>query len=144
MFASILRNAVCILAAAGLATGIAAARQDQQKKNAAPAQSPAGAELYKQNCAVCHGDDLRGGTGDFPTPYRRPPDLTTLAKRRGGKFPDAYVSDVLRNGVALPAHGPAEMPVWGMEFKAGNRLTAGEVNSRIALLVAYIKLHQSK
>src|SRR5580765_6466129 len=76
-----------------------------------------GAELYAQHCAVCHGSDLRGA-GPFPPPYRKPPDLTKLAQRHGGKFPEAYVSKVLRNGVTLPAHGPAEMPVWGTEFAA--------------------------
>lgn len=54
---------------------------------------------------------MKGG-GRFQAPYRQPPDLTTLSKRYGGKFPEAYVSRVLRNGVVIPAHGPPEMPVW--------------------------------
>jgi mono/diheme cytochrome c family protein len=36
-----------------------------------------GAELYKQHCADCHGNDLKG-SGSTPYPYRPPPDLTTL------------------------------------------------------------------
>lgn len=72
-----------------------------------------------------------------------PPDLSTLSRRPGGKFPEAYVSKTLRNGVKLPAHGPAEMPVWGAEFEAkGGDKT--EVESRIKNLTNYIKSRQVK
>jgi mono/diheme cytochrome c family protein len=108
----------------------------------APADTPSGAELYMRHCAVCHGNDLKG-TGPAPHPFRAPPDLTTLARRHGGKFPDAYVSGVLRNGVVLPAHGPAEMPVWGDEFTA-NGLGEAQVAMRIARLTNYVKSVQVK
>jgi mono/diheme cytochrome c family protein len=107
------------------------------------ADRPSGAALYKQYCAACHGNDLKG-SGPVPAPYRVPPDLSTLARRRGGKFPDGYVSDVLRNGVVLPAHGPAEMPVWGEEFAATGRLDASQVTARINALTQYIKSLQAK
>jgi mono/diheme cytochrome c family protein len=78
-----------------------------------PSGSMPGAELYKSHCASCHGNDLKGN-GPAPPPFRDvPPDLTTLAKRHGGQFPTAYFIDVLRNGVMVRAHGPAEMPTWG-------------------------------
>ena len=102
-----------------------------------------GAELYAQHCLVCHGHDLKG-TGPVPNPYRTPPDLTTLARRHAGKFPDAYVSDVLRNGAILPAHGPAEMPVWGQLFRTRNQLEATEVKARITALTDYIKSLQAR
>jgi mono/diheme cytochrome c family protein len=111
------------------------------KHSSAPANMPSMAELYKQHCAACHGDDLKGA-GPFPPPYRKPPDLTTLARRHGGTFPDAYVSNVLRNGVKLPAHGPAEMPVWGTEFEETNQLDKTQVASRIKGLTNYLKLFQ--
>ena len=104
---------------------------------------PSGAQLYKQDCAACHGSDLKGD-GPVPYPFRAPPDLTTLARRHGGKFPDAYVSDVLRNGVRIPAHGPSEMPTWGMDFRARDRLDGQQVTMRIANLNAYIKSLQVK
>ena len=104
--------------------------------------APSGARLYAQHCAVCHGNDLKG-TGPAPYPYRPPPDLTTLAKRHGGQFPDSYVSSVLRNGVIMPAHGPAEMPVWGDEF-TGERLDQAQVKLRIAELTNYIRSLQAK
>lgn len=104
-------------------------------------ETPSGAELYARHCAVCHGNDLRGA-GPFPPPYRKPPDLTSLARRHGGKFPEAYVAKVLRNGVTLPAHGPAEMPVWGSDFAARERIDDAEVTERIRRLVLYIKFAQ--
>jgi mono/diheme cytochrome c family protein len=107
------------------------------------AVAPTGADLYKQDCAVCHGDDLKGG-GSFPYPYRVPPNLTALARRHGGKFPEAYVSDVLRNGVVMPAHGPAEMPIWGEDFRMAEGLDAKQVTQRIAELTNYLKSAQVK
>lgn len=104
--------------------------------------SPSGAELYARHCAVCHGSDLKG-SGPAPYPFRAPPDLTTLARRHGGKFPDAYVSRVLRNGVVMPAHGPAEMPVWGDEFTS-SRLSESQVTLRITRLTDYIQSQQGK
>jgi mono/diheme cytochrome c family protein len=105
--------------------------------------SSSGAELYKQHCAVCHGNDLKG-TGAAPEPYRAPPDLTTLARRHGGQFPDAYVMDVLRNGAVMPAHGPAQMPVWGTDFRMRDRSDGTEVTLRLANLTNYIKSLQAK
>jgi mono/diheme cytochrome c family protein len=104
--------------------------------------TPSGAELYSQHCAVCHGNDLKGG-GSAPPPYRVPPDLTTLARRHGGKFPNAYVSKVLRSGVVMPAHGPAEMPIWGPDFKMEG-LDKTEVTLRITNLTNYINSRQAK
>jgi len=104
---------------------------------------PTGAELYEKNCAICHGNDLKG-TGPAPYPFRAPPDLATLARRHGGKFPDAYVSNILRNGVVLPAHGPPEMPTWGTDFREAEGISSAQVTQRIAALTNYIKSQQVK
>ena len=115
-----------------------------QKAPAAPEAQPSGAQLFKQLCAACHGNDLKGN-GPAPYPFRdTPPDLTTLAERHDGKFPDAYVEDVLRHGIQLPAHGPAEMPIWGIDFKASGGLSDEQVTSRITALMEYIKSRQAK
>ena len=106
------------------------------------AGATSGAALYTKHCAVCHGSDLKGSE-PTPDPYRAPPDLTTLARRHNGKFPNAYVSKILRNGVVLPAHGPAEMPVWGTDLESG-RLGEAEVTMRIANLVSFIRSLQIK
>jgi len=125
-----------------LAASVATISDGQQtaakKAPAAPAAVISGAELYAQRCSTCHGNDLKG-SGPFPPPYRTPPDLTTLSRRHGGKFPTAYVSNVLRNGAKLPAHGPAEMPVWGTDFESTEKLYKAQVSLRIKSLTSYIK-----
>jgi len=142
----ILRGTRCALPCAllGLTMSVSVAQEQPSKKApVTPSNSPTGAELYKQHCTVCHGDNLKG-SGPFPPPYRVPPDLTTLAQRHGGKFPEAYVAKVLRNGVIMPAHGPAEMPVWGTEFAEDERLNKAQVELRIKNLTNYIKSLQKK
>ena len=140
----IIRNAVLICGLFG-SIGILQASQQELDNNADARRSnqPSGVELYKQHCAACHGDDLKG-VGPVPTPYRVPPNLTTLARRHGGRFPDAYVADVLRNGVTMPAHGPAEMPTWGADFREMDGLDVTQVNLRIVRLTNYIKSRQKK
>ncbi|MFZ0821579.1 MAG: c-type cytochrome [Candidatus Acidiferrales bacterium] len=103
---------------------------------------PSGEELYEQDCAICHGRDLKG-TGPAPAPFRAPADLTALARKHGGIFPDEYVANVVRNGVLIPAHGPAEMPIWGTDF-ARDKWTEQEMTLRVANLTNFIKAHQEK
>lgn len=140
MIIQTLRNLFGLCLLSGLMVGLSMGQEKQaQKAPEASATLSAGAELYTQHCALCHGDDLKG-TGSFPAPYRVPPDLTTLSKRHGGKFPEAHVASVLRNGAVLPAHGPAEMPQW----VTTNRADKAHVESRIKELASYIKSRQAK
>ena len=144
MFIRVVRIVAGLCALFGSVVNLYSAQEKPiAKDQSATSSQPSGAELYKRHCAACHGDDLKGA-GPFPPPYRVPPDLTTLARRHGGKFPDAYVSKVLRSGVELPAHGPAEMPVWGTDFEAADKLDNTQVSLRIKRLAIYIKSLQSK
>lgn len=71
-----------------------------------PWTSPqAGRSLYDVNCASCHGADARGAVG---------PDLTLLAARNGGVYPQLRVLNKL-DGYARGeiAYGNAEMPNFG-------------------------------
>lgn len=108
----------------------------------APSTNPSGAELFRQDCVVCHARDA--SAGPVPSPFRTPPDLTALTQRHGGNFPESYVRQVLRNGVKMPAHGPAEMPIWGADFAAKDKLTENQVALRIASLTGYLKSIQTK
>lgn len=87
---------------------------------AAQAQDAAialGRSTFAERCAVCHGDDGKGG-GRMAELFRAPPaDLTKLAERAAGKFPFAEVYRVLVEGMETPGHGDAAMPVWGDYFK---------------------------
>ena len=78
---------------------------------------PTGEVLYLRYCASCHGEE---GTGNGPvasTLRQSPADLTTLARRTGGRFDDAHVMAVIDGRRAVVAHGPREMPVWGVIFE---------------------------
>lgn len=118
-------------------------REDQGAK-ASAGNAPSGERLYKQLCSSCHGDDLKGN-GPAPYPFNDfPPDLTQLAKRHGGVFPAKYVANVLRNGVVIKAHGPPEMPAWGVDFRESYHLNEAQVTQRINNLSDYIKSFQTK
>lgn len=75
----------------------------------------AGAMLFAQNCAACHGSDARGA-GDFGVElFTIPPDLTRLSAENGGVFPRDYVLGVI-DGFERGTHFSAAMP----EFGAGD------------------------
>ncbi|WP_296479536.1 cytochrome c [Roseinatronobacter sp.] len=72
-----------------------------------PWTSPqAGRNIYAQNCVSCHGDDGRGGA--------QVPDLTGIAARAGGTYPQRRVLDKL-DGYARGAviYTDVEMPNFG-------------------------------
>jgi len=59
---------LCLLS--GLMVGLCGGQEKQsQKVPEASSTLSAGAELFTQHCAVCHGNDLKGN-GLFPPPYR--------------------------------------------------------------------------
>ena len=103
-----------------------------------------GKQTYTQYCAACHGADARGnGPAAFAlkTP---PPDLTTLAKRHGGKFPYDYVFDVLRFGTRFASHGSSDMPIWGPLFGSMESYDEVAVRKRIKDLSDYLASQQEK
>lgn len=91
-----------------------------------------------QNCVACHGADARGGA--------QLPDLTQIAARAGGVYPQGRVLDKL-DGYARGAvvYGGAEMPNFG-DLLTG-RLTRVEtpqglsrpLPERIVALEAYLR-----
>ena len=94
-----------------------------------------GEEMYSVYCASCHGRDARGGSA---------PGLTTLAKRNDGKFPTLLVKETIRGETRVDAHGPKDMPAWGIAFRyvgSGSRL---EVDVRINNLTEYVLSLQEK
>jgi mono/diheme cytochrome c family protein len=141
-----IRKVIMLCAVAVSVASFAAAAAAQENKPAhLPGSNPvSGLQLYKRYCAVCHGNDLKGNGPISPEFKNGPSDLTTLAQRHGGKFPDAYVEDVLRNGVQKPAHGNTEMPIWGPLFATIRGTDPALVNIRIVNLPNYIKSMQGK
>ena len=81
-----------------------------------PTAAISGKDLYREYCAVCHGP---GGRGDGPAAHALktvPTDLTRLAQTNGGRFPEAGFLASMRGERTTPAHGSAEMPIWGSIF----------------------------
>jgi mono/diheme cytochrome c family protein len=79
-----------------------------------------GARLYSRFCASCHGD--RGfGNGVVAASFNiMVPDLTRIARRQGGVYPDEQIRRIIDGRQPLRPHGTREMPVWGYEFYAQN------------------------
>ncbi len=103
--------AVCAAGARGNAA------QDQDKDQLPANYTPTGSQIFKQYCAACHGADAKGH-GPVGRVLRKPaPDLTTLAKRHGGKFPAAYVTGMLGFAPGVSSHGSGDMPTWGALFE---------------------------
>ncbi len=121
--------------------------QDKPAADKVPAPrtiAASGKQTYMQYCASCHGADARG---DGPAAFALkapPPDLTTLAIRHGGKFPYEYVSDVLRFGTRIVAHGSSDMPIWGPIFGSMDNFDEVAVRKRIKDLSNYLASLQQK
>ncbi|HEV2385876.1 MAG TPA: cytochrome c [Candidatus Acidoferrales bacterium] len=75
-----------------------------------------GPELFRAYCATCHGVDGKGNGPVAPALKTKPPDLTTIARRNGGRFPTARVRNIISGEEVMAAHGSREMPIWGPIF----------------------------
>jgi mono/diheme cytochrome c family protein len=81
--------------------------------------SVAGQDSFKQYCAPCHGTSGRGDGPVAAALKTRPSDLTALARRNNGNFPQERIHDMVAGtGGTLAAHGTSEMPIWGEIFRA--------------------------
>jgi len=81
-----------------------------------PVLAESGRRLFLQYCGACHGVDARGDGPVAPVLLETPADLTRIAVRHGGAFPDALVADHIDGRAEVIAHGAREMPVWGRVF----------------------------
>jgi mono/diheme cytochrome c family protein len=104
-----------------------------------------GSALFKTYCAVCHGKEAKGD-GPLAANLRvRPPDLTTLAKRGGGKFDADKVHRIVDGRDPVKGHGGPDMPVWGDAFKrSGEGYSEEKVKQRIGALVEHLRSVQAK
>ena len=135
------RLLICLLLA-----GVVAVAQTKIKTVPAAATSRvSGSEMYRTYCAVCHG---LAGKGDGPAAVAlkaRPTDLTQLAKRNGGKYPDAKVNTAITAVPDMPAHGTSEMPIWGNIFRQiEGQGHEQSVKLRVYNLVKYLESIQGK
>jgi mono/diheme cytochrome c family protein len=102
-----------------------------------------GERLYVAYCQMCHGEHGDGPMADLlNTP---PPDLTRIAARRDGKFPDDVITQQISGKDRILGHTESDMPVFWVALKNGENLQDDhEVEERIQDLVRYLKSIQEK
>lgn len=130
------------LAALALAVGLSGARAQAQPQSFDRTMAELGAPYFQQYCASCHGAQAHGD-GPAAGALRTPPaDLTRIAARRAGKFPDGEIAQKIDGRFTITAHGKREMPVWGEVFSQGipDSGTAESIaRGKVAVLVEYLK-----
>ena len=132
-------GAAALTAIAFSLVGAGAGGPEQEKPSTVLVES--GRDAYLRYCASCHGTDAHGKGPVAETLRTPPPDLTRIAKRRGGKFPAGEIAAFIDGRTMVSAHGSREMPVWGriLGEKIAEGTTEDEVaRGRIDALVAYL------
>ncbi len=114
--------------------------QPQGKVSETLAES--GKVIFEKHCASCHGVDGSGG-GPVASTLKTPPaDLTRIAERRGGSFPQSEIGSIIDGRSQVASHGSREMPIWGRAF--GQPVGGGELGEEVArgslaTLVEYLR-----
>jgi mono/diheme cytochrome c family protein len=105
-----------------------------------------GRQAYFRYCSSCHGADGRGGGEVAKSLRKKPADLTQLAKRNGGAFPQAEVKEFIDGRKRLAAHGSSAMPVWGKVFSQEKSYESADAHTRSQeqLIVDYLATIQTK
>jgi mono/diheme cytochrome c family protein len=127
-----------------LAIGAALVAQEIKKVPIQPTPAASGEAMFKAYCAVCHGT---GGKGDGPAANalkKRPADLTQLARKNNGTFPDVHVMNFITGQDVVAAHGSRDMPVWGDLFRSLSPNDQEVVKLRLNNVADYVKSLQAK
>lgn len=128
--------ALVALPIALLASAALAEAQTEAKYDASAAAK--GAVVYVRYCVSCHGKGARGD-GPLAADLRVPvPDMTTLAARSGGRFPEGRVQRIIESGEVLRGHGTPDMPAWGDAFKRTGGTDAPTPEQAIRNLTHYL------
>jgi mono/diheme cytochrome c family protein len=109
------------------------------------AQPYSGSGDYQVYCASCHGAEARGDGMIAKSLKKRPADLTQIAQRNGGVFPNDKVAKAIDGRQPRSQHGPTDMPAWG-DVLAKSSASPGAENTaaRIDALVKYLQELQAK
>lgn len=113
----------------------------------AGANETAGAALYADHCAVCHGAGLRGDGPMADILLIPPPDLTRIAERYGGVFPRAGIARRIDGRDPILSHG-GDMPIFGAMFSPHSVVLRDDTGQSILIspeardLLAYLEAQQ--
>jgi mono/diheme cytochrome c family protein len=133
-----------LLALLALFAVFTAAAQTRIREVTAPSPDTVeGKGLYREYCAVCHGVDAKGRGPAAEALKTAPADLTQLARRNNGKYPNLEVEHAVTGGGAYLAHGTKDMPVWGSVFSdSGSNKGVGAM--RVYSITKYIEQIQAR
>jgi mono/diheme cytochrome c family protein len=117
-----------------------------QSGNDTTGNAARGRAAFNLYCSSCHGKTAQGDGPVAATLKVAPADLTRLTGKHGGKFPADWVYARIDGREPVVAHGPSDMPVWGLSFQDPGRVDNQEtqVENRIRDLVAYLATLQDK
>lgn len=96
-----------------------------------------GQALFNHYCAVCHGQDAKGSGPAADALKKAPADLTQIARKSGGSFPEIHVQRVIRGDDVVGAHGSRDMPIWGELFTSLQGRETAEL--RVNALMRYLE-----
>ena len=101
-----------------------------------------GHEMFTHYCAVCHGADANGAGPAADALKKTPADLTQIARKNGGKFPEVHVMRVIKGDDVVSAHGSRDMPVWGELLRSLHN--QADADLRVNALMRYVEQIQAK
>jgi len=107
------------------------------------ASAASGQAMFREYCAVCHGTAAKGDGPAAAALTKRPADLTQLARKNKGKFPELEVMNYITGNDVVLAHGTRTMPVWGQLFRSLESSDNGIPDLRVKNLADYIKSLQA-
>ena len=124
-------------------TAMTANAQTIKHETAPRIQSVEGVDTFNAYCVSCHGAHAKGDGPAAMALKKVPADLTTIARRNGGKFSASDVEGVILGTNVMASHGSRDMPIWGPVFQS---LSPDQsfMKLRIANLVDYIKSIQTQ
>ncbi|WP_373502742.1 cytochrome c [Aestuariivirga sp.] len=134
-----------LIASLALAAALSSATADEALEQ--------GRTDFAHLCAPCHGESGKGDGPQAATLQKKTADLTVIATKHGGLFPEELVFQTVA-GLDMPdGHGTREMPIWGDVFvtegvggsvKLEDAMKASDdASRRIAGLVRYIRSIQA-
>jgi mono/diheme cytochrome c family protein len=102
-----------------------------------------GKRIFLRSCAGCHGAEADGNGPVAPFLNVEVPDLTRIAARRGGTFPELEIYGIVDGQGDHPVHGSRHMPVWGYEFfdteAEDDEIAHGRATEKIGRVVAWLR-----
>jgi mono/diheme cytochrome c family protein len=140
---------IVALALAASPSATYAQEKDQPKKTVerVPITATAtmdGHEMFTHYCAVCHGADAKGTGPAADALKKTPADLTQIARKNGGKFPEVHVMRVIKGNDVVSAHGSLDMPVWGELFRSLHNQADAGGDLGVNALMRYVEQIQAK